>query len=560
MYISSTIALSVNPTNRYYKEMGRLLQHNKNTHKNSHNKLHVVASPERAPSISEISDFTWDDTIDDDYYNIPNNNSREKEMMEEAWRDQQYHQQQQGEPSLYEPSSSYYEPIFNDFEEQPATHYANDNNNMGQLNYEMPRPPSDLPPPPPLQEPETYNQPLPSHTTTPLELNSNIPITNEQPMNELHNQHQQPKSDSTALFQAFNEHIEALGQQIQNTFKTVSQTEDVEHNPEEEWVHDGSIQSEQDSHSILPAEASTTDAFYAESIRGDFAFDDTKFESQPDETLQHQRNIPEPTIAQPQQPSAQSKQQEQELEQLERERVEKENIEAAAQAEAARKRREAEEIVKRAMQERERKKLQDEAAAEHAAKAELDEKLAAEKKDLEQELARQIAEQYRRQVESRGKEPVSIAKSKRVARLPQTNDPLELLGLDYRNPPESKEELRRTFLKMAKKYHPDSVATDASPEEREVASLNFARINSAYQLLKDKQEWLGDEYFATMLGGPMYEPRNRRSNNRQPYSRSSGFGFDDSSGSGFSDGYSSTYGARGQPRPQTGNSRTYYGK
>ena len=211
------------------------------------------------------------------------------------------------------------------------------------------------------------------------------------------------------------------------------------------------------------------------------------------------------------------------------------------------------------MQERERKKLQDEAAAERA-KAELDKKLAAEKKDLEQELARQIAEQYRRQIESRGKEPVSIAKSKRVARLPQTNDPLELLGLDYRNPPESKEELRRAFLKMAKKYHPDSVATDASSEEREVASLNFARINSAYQLLKDKQEWLGDEYFATMLGGPMYEPRNRRSNNRQPYSRSSGFGFDDSSGSGFSDGYSSTYGARGQPRPQTGNSRTYYGK
>jgi len=545
--------------------MGRLLQRSKNTHKNSHNKLHVVASPERAPSISEISDFTWDeDDIIDDDYNIPNNNSREKEMMEEAWRDQQYHQQ--GEPSLYEPSSSYYyhEPIFNDFEEQPATNYAT-HNDMGQMNYEMPRPPSDLPPPPPLQEPETYQQQLPlSHTT--LELNSNIPITNEQPINELHNQHQQPKNDSSALFQAFNEHIEALGQQIQNTFKTVSQsnTEDLlQHRPEEEWVHDDdSIQSgkfqEDDSHSILPAEASTTDAFYAESIRGDFAFDDTELVSQP-EPLQHQRNIPEPTIAQPQQPSAQSIQQERELEQLERERVEKENVEAAAQEEAAQKRREAEEIVKRAMQDRQRKKLQDEAAAEQA-KADLDKKLAAEKKDLEQELARQIAEQYRRQIESRGKEPVSIAKSKRVARLPRTNDPLELLGLDYRNPPESKEELRRAFLKMAKKYHPDSVATDASPEEREVASLNFARINSAYQLLKDKQEWLGDEYFATMLGGPMYEPRNRRSNNRQPYSRSSGFGFDDSSGSGFSDGYSSTYGARGQPRPQTGNSRTYYGK
>lgn len=202
MYISSTIALSVNPTNRYYKEMGRLLQHSKNTNKNSHNKLHVVASPEteRALSISETSDLTWDDDDIDDDYNIPNNNSREKEMMEEAWREQQYHQQQQGEPSLYyEQSSSYHEPTFNDFEEQPATttNYANHNN----MNFEMPRPPSDLPPPPPLQVPEIYNkQPPLSHTTTPLELNSNIPISNGQPINESHNQHQQPKSDSSAIY------------------------------------------------------------------------------------------------------------------------------------------------------------------------------------------------------------------------------------------------------------------------------------------------------------------------------------------------------------------------
>ena len=44
IYISPAIALSINPTNRYMKEMGRLLR--------DHRQLNVVASPEKeAPSL-----------------------------------------------------------------------------------------------------------------------------------------------------------------------------------------------------------------------------------------------------------------------------------------------------------------------------------------------------------------------------------------------------------------------------------------------------------------------------------------------------------------------------
>ncbi|KAL7441251.1 hypothetical protein ACHAXH_009150 [Discostella pseudostelligera] len=150
---------------------------------------------------------------------------------------------------------------------------------------------------------------------------------------------------------------------------------------------------------------------------------------------------------------------------------------------------------------------------------------------------------------------VSIIKSRAIHQLPDTNDPLELLGLDYHNPPQSVNDIRRAFLRMAKKYHPDAIAVDATPEERERASINFARINSAYQLLKDKQERLGDDYFATMLGGPMYEPRN--SHIRQSFSR--GYGYDDYSSIFSGNSYSARYGPKhgGQPRPQNGNNRNY---
>jgi hypothetical protein len=183
--------------------------------------------------------------------------------------------------------------------------------------------------------------------------------------------------------------------------------------------------------------------------------------------------------------------------------------------------------------------------------------------DDESELARQRAEYYRRQIEMRnsGKSSSSssssIAKSRWIPKLPDTNDPLELLGLDRRNPPENVNDIRLAFLRMAKKYHPDAVAADASPEQREKASVNFARINAAYQLLKDGRGiWGGDDYddyFATTLGGPMYEPRKTSRGGRQ-----SSFyrGYDDEdygssifSGHAYSARYGPAHGRQQQHQP-----------
>ena len=118
----------------------------------------------------------------------------------------------------------------------------------------------------------------------------------------------------------------------------------------------------------------------------------------------------------------------------------------------------------------------------------------------------------------------------------QESFPLELLGLDYRNPPESVDELRRAYLKMAKKYHPDKVAKDASPDEREIASLNF--VSTVY---------LEDKYFAEMLGG--HSRDSRKSHIRQPFSRS---------GSSFSNSYLASYGA--QQRGGADASSGYHGE
>ena len=565
IYISPAIALSINPTNRYMKEMGRLLR--------DHRQLNVVASPEKeAPTLpyDVVDEEDSEDLQYTDNRNIPNNNSREKEMMEQAWGEQQFRQEIQYEieqmpTSLDEPSS--FGPAFSVFNDNQPSNQAEQ-----MLRFDTPRPPSDLPPPP-QDNAAFYEQAA-------LKLESDEPIHN--------GFNQVPKRD-TDLFQAFNEHIEALGQQIQETFTIKQNVIDEEYQQpvesELEYVDDiqgGYIQLDEgyssNENSKVKSMEATDNTFYAESVRGDFAFDATESVSSLEKTSFDATEQFQTQQYPPVQENNFDEQRalKQELERLESERRAAEEIATRAverfkaersAAEVAKqelerleaeKRAAEEESAKREMQERQREneRQEQERIAATQAKDELTEKLRQEKEDLEKELARQIAEQYRRLIESRDKEPTAIAKSKLVPRLPKTNDPLELLGLDYRNPPESANELRRAFLKMAKKYHPDAVAADATQDERDIASLNFARINSAYQLLKEKQEWLGDEYFATMLGGPMYQPRNSRNSHiRQPFSRG-GFGFDDYSSS-FSSGYSATYGAR-QPRPQTGNSRTYY--
>ena len=116
---------------------------------------------------------------------------------------------------------------------------------------------------------------------------------------------------------------------------------------------------------------------------------------------------------------------------------------------------------------------------------------------------------------------------------------------------------------MAKRYHPDAVSADASPEQREKASVNFARINAAYQLLKDgRGMWGGGggddrdgEYFATTLGGPMYDPRGtsrggRRSSFYRGYDDEDYYGSSMFSGHAYSARYGPAHGRQQQQQQQ----------
>jgi curved DNA-binding protein CbpA len=73
--------------------------------------------------------------------------------------------------------------------------------------------------------------------------------------------------------------------------------------------------------------------------------------------------------------------------------------------------------------------------------------------------------------------------------LPDTEDPLALLGFDIHYPPNTFSEIRRVYKETVKLYHPDVLLSpDSTEQEREVASANFARINSAFELLKKREE------------------------------------------------------------------------
>ncbi|KAL7479289.1 hypothetical protein ACHAW6_005026 [Cyclotella cf. meneghiniana] len=78
--------------------------------------------------------------------------------------------------------------------------------------------------------------------------------------------------------------------------------------------------------------------------------------------------------------------------------------------------------------------------------------------------------------------------------LPNTDDPYVLLGFDTLYPPTNFGEIRRAYKETVKMYHPDAIlGPDASAEEREAASQDFARINYAFELLKKKEEDLSLE-------------------------------------------------------------------
>ena len=147
---------------------------------------------------------------------------------------------------------------------------------------------------------------------------------------------------------------------------------------------------------------------------------------------------------------------------------------------------------------------------------------------------------YEHYVPNQKKEELAIQKRKGVPQLPITNDPFELLGLDYDNPPKTEKDIKRAFLKMAKKYHPDAVSVDATTEEKDAASKEFTRINTAYRAVKEMlKQYEADKQFHDDLittggpGGSMYD--RRTAHIRRPFSRVNGdFDSSFSSGSGSS--------------------------
>jgi len=505
MYIpSAVVALSQNPsTSRYLKEMGRLLRDQQ---------LHVVTSQAEAPPATEV-DLTLGSDDSEDI----------------GWQQ-------------YEPVQSFHmndAPLFDMFGESAQIE-------EGQKRFDTPHPPT--------SDPYFQRQ---------KELFGGYYQTNQTPnvphiRSQTHEPNHQPHRD-TELFEALNEHIEALDQHMQTSNSLRSVIDESFPQPELEWEYDvqnGYFQvdddysSQQNGFELVEANGSSHADEDGEAP-GQFQSYDQIPDAPTPQTNQAEEDgeipgqfqrydlTPDATITQTYQQPEEEFVWRQELERMAAEKRAAE--EAADRAEQA--------LYEKERLEQERLE-QGRIAAVQAEEARV-EQLRQEKEALVLELARQKAEEYRRRIQVKNNaQPVAIVKSRYIPQLPDTNDPLELLGLDYLNPPETADDIRRAFLKMAKKFHPDAVASDATPEEREEASLDFARINSAYQLLKEKQESMGDEYFATMLGGPMYEPRNGR--NRQSFSR--GYGVDDY-GSIFSgSSYSATYGPR-HGRPQNGGKR-----
>lgn len=153
-------------------------------------------------------------------------------------------------------------------------------------------------------------------------------------------------------------------------------------------------------------------------------------------------------------------------------------------------------------------------------------------------------------------EELSIIKRKGIPQLPITNDPFELLGLDYNNPPKTEKDIKRAFLKMAKVYHPDTVSAVATPQEKDAASQEFSRINSAYRAVKEMlKQFEADKQFHDDLittGGPGGSSTyNRRTTHiRRPFSRVNG-DFENSSGNSSS--------AKHRTRDDLEASRSFWG-
>ncbi len=112
-------------------------------------------------------------------------------------------------------------------------------------------------------------------------------------------------------------------------------------------------------------------------------------------------------------------------------------------------------------------------------------------------------------------------------------DYYEILGVSK---DASKEEIRRAYLELARKYHPDKTGGDKAAEEK------LKEINAAYDTLKNPEK--RKEYDA-MQASPFWGGPGFQGNAQEGYGAGEGFGFDFSLGDLFGD----LFGRGGKARP-----------
>ena len=100
-------------------------------------------------------------------------------------------------------------------------------------------------------------------------------------------------------------------------------------------------------------------------------------------------------------------------------------------------------------------------------------------------------------------DPYSAANSA-SSRLPDTTDPLVLLGLDAMSANDASA-IKAAYRALTKRHHPDAVLSkDSTDAEKRAANDNFARINEAYQSLLARQKSMGKGFGGEEFGAQTF--------------------------------------------------------
>ena len=101
-------------------------------------------------------------------------------------------------------------------------------------------------------------------------------------------------------------------------------------------------------------------------------------------------------------------------------------------------------------------------------------------------------------------DPYSAADSASSSRLPDTTDPLVLLGLDAMSANDASA-IKAAYRALTKRHHPDAVLSkDSTDAEKRAANDNFARINEAYQSLLARQKSMGKGFGGEEFGAQTF--------------------------------------------------------